>query len=140
MGDSLCDEATLAAWLDGGGDVDAREAENQLTLLLLASFRGRERVVVLLLARGAALDLQASGGATALMAAAMKGHLAVARRLLRAGAGADLASDDGNTALQWAEAEKHSSIVQLLREHAATTAAVEKPTAAPAAEALGAGE
>ena len=47
----------VTSWLDGGGHVDARGGETQLTLLMIASTNGHERLVVLLLARGAAVNL-----------------------------------------------------------------------------------
>ena len=49
------DEAAVAAWLDGGGHVDAREAEFQGTLLMIACVNGFEllELLELLLARGA---------------------------------------------------------------------------------------
>ena len=55
--DAACDgeEATVAAWLDEGGDVNARdETEMMRTLLMTASLWGRERMVMLLLGAGAA--------------------------------------------------------------------------------------
>ena len=70
------EEAALA-WLDGGGRVDAtceRGQASGITLLMAAASRGHERVVELLLQRGAEINLQSSDGVTALMAAARCGH------------------------------------------------------------------
>ncbi len=81
-------EAALLAWLDGGGRVDAtftREGVSGLTLLMGAAGHGQERVVKLLLRRGAEINLQSNGGGTALMLATGWDHPAVVRRLLRAG-------------------------------------------------------
>ena len=72
------DVATVASWLDGGGDVNATidvpgGSFQGYTMLMLASTAGKEAVVELLLARGAKLDLQTSDGFTALMNAAYTG-------------------------------------------------------------------
>ena len=85
------DVAAVAAWLDGGGQVDAIPSDGlrYATMLLIASRHGHTALVDLLLARGASVDLQ-TGGCTALMRAAMFGQPDIVRRLLRAGARTDL--------------------------------------------------
>ena len=113
------DEAVVLAWLDGGGHVDARHSEMQGTLLMTASVMGHERLVIRLLGKGAAVDLQNTGGSTALLGAAHQGQLSTLRRLLRAGARTDLKPKGGFTALQCAEYKGHADVAQLLREHAA---------------------
>ena len=93
----------VEAWLNGGGDVDARD-EDGSTLLMIAAFHRREPNVEMLLRRGAAVNLQTPGaGLTALMAATLKGDTAIVRRLLEAGAATGLRSGHGETALQIAK-------------------------------------
>ena len=61
------DDAAVLAWLDGGGQADATYAYNnqigqsELSLLMAAASQGHERVVELLLRRGAEIDMQNSG-------------------------------------------------------------------------------
>ena len=67
------EEAPLLAWLAGGGRVDAtyeRGGVSGITLLMFAAIHGHERMVELLLQRGAEANLQNSKGDTALMLAA----------------------------------------------------------------------
>ena len=79
----------VAAWLNEGGGVDARYAEQgRATLLIAAAFGGQEAMVRMLLQRGASVGLQASGGSTALMAAALRGHTTIVQVLLDAKADA----------------------------------------------------
>lgn len=103
--------------LDGAqGPVNAQRVTDLTTMLMLASSQGNEPLVKLLLAHGAALDVQNDAGFTALMFAAVEGRLAVVRRLLRAAALTDLHNEDCNTALQLAKAKRHTAVAQLLRE------------------------
>ena len=96
----------VTAWLDDGGHVDARIHEpespiHQSSLLTLASNQGHQPIVKMLLARGAAVDLQDVKGFTALMHAVCAQKLGVARMLLRAGAALDMRDVDGMDAIQW---------------------------------------
>ena len=64
------DETVVLAWLDGGGRANAtyeRGEASGLTLLMGAAAHGHERVVELLIRRGAEINLQSSNGNTALM-------------------------------------------------------------------------
>ena len=96
----------VAAWLDGGRRrVDATYdlpdgSSRGRTLLMHASANGHERLVEMLLQRGAALDLQDSDGDTALMSATFCGHPAIVRRLLRAGASTGLRDKHGGKTAQ----------------------------------------
>ena len=113
------DEQAVAAWLDEGGDVDARCTEpNGETLLLAAAARGQDAMVRMLLQRGASVNLQTSLGGTALMLAASLGHTTIVQELLDAKADASLQAKSGRTALMFAELQKRTATVQLLREHA----------------------
>ena len=79
------EEEAVLAWLEGGGRVDAtyeRGEASGLTLLMGAAVHGHERVVELLLQRGAEINVQDRNGDTALMLAAIGGHEDVCARLL----------------------------------------------------------
>ena len=97
------DVAAVRAWLDGSGHPDARQRKCGGTLLMGASAGGHELLLVMLLGRGASLDLQSKGGVSALMVAAVAGKPTVVLLLLHAGARTDLHDIDGNSALQIAD-------------------------------------
>ena len=132
------DEAAVAAWLDGGGRVDATfdapgGSARGLTMLMVASTQGQERLVETLLRRGAAVDLQNSAGWSALMLAARNGHAAIVRRLLRAGAQMGRRSVNGDTALQHAKREGHVECVRAFTEHLEAVAAARRGSTAAGA-------
>jgi ankyrin repeat protein len=113
------DAHAVTAWLDEGGGVDARCAEQYgATLLIMAAAGGQEAMVRMLLQRGASVNLQNSVGGTALMIAALNGHTTIAQALLDAKADVSLQTTDGSTALMLAEQRKHTATAQLLRQHA----------------------
>ena len=77
------DTATIATWLDGGGDVKALYGEDDETLLHLASSYGRVEIVELCIARGADCNALSGSGNTALLQAVQfLAHLDVVRVLL----------------------------------------------------------
>ena len=118
------DAQAVAAWLHGGGGVDARCAERgDVTLLIVASNGGQEAMVRMLLQRGASVNLQSSFGWTALRAAAAAGDTTIVQALLDAKADASLRDNNGKTALMWAEDYKNTATAQLLRQHAKTAEA-----------------
>ena len=93
------DEAALLTWLDSGGRVDATCGDNCFTAPMLAAGAGVERVVDMLLRRGAEADLQDSDGLTALMVAASQGFERVVDLLMQHGAEINMQESDGDTAL-----------------------------------------
>jgi ankyrin repeat protein len=113
------DTQVVTAWLDEGGGVDARCAEQgSTTLLMAAASGGHEAMVRMLLQRGAGVNLQSPGGRTALMGAAANGLTTIVQALLDAKADASLRGIDGTTALMYAEHQNHPATAQLLRQHA----------------------
>lgn len=89
---------SAAAYLDGGGDIEARDRDGR-TLLVNAAADDRPNVVQLLLDRGADVNSQDKNGHAALHFAAMNYCADVARRLLASGARVDIQDSDGNTPL-----------------------------------------
>ena len=74
------DEAAVLAWLDSGGRVNATcrvAGVSGVTALMLAAGSGHERVVELLIRRGAEIHLQNSAGTTSLMTAARQDRKSV---------------------------------------------------------------
>ena len=102
----------VAAWLDGGGRVDARREPLGATLLMAAAGGGHEAMVRMLLQRGASVNLQNFLGCTALMNTAFKDHATVAQALLDAKADASIQSNSGVQ-----ESEQQKSPRQQIRAH-----------------------
>lgn len=87
------------------------------SLLLLASYQGREDVVGLLLKANAKPDLANDSGTTPLMAAVLKGHSAVVTLLLNYNANPHQENKKRETAHTLAVKKKHWNIVQLFVDH-----------------------
>ena len=103
------EEAAVLAWLDGGGRADAtyeRRGVSGITLLMGAAHQGHERVVELLLRRGAKVNLKDSKGGTALMLAAHYGNERVVELLLQHGAEVNLQNSIGDTALMFSHRQR----------------------------------
>ena len=117
------DAAGLGALLKGGLAVDARDAKGN-TLLMLASYHGKNEVVKLLLKSGATVDLRNDKGQTPLGGVAFKGYAEIATLLLDAGAD-PLADQGGQTPVDYATMFGRQEILVLLRERRGAAA---KPT------------
>ena len=117
------DAEGLGALLKGGLAVDARDA-NGNTLLMLASYHGKNEVVKLLLKSGATVDLRNDKGQTPLGGVAFKGYAEIATLLLDAGAD-PLADQGGQTPVDYATMFGRQEILVLLRERRGAAA---KPT------------
>lgn len=107
------DAAGLAALLDAGMPVDARN-ENGDSLLMLAAYHGHLEAAELLLRRGADPELRNDRGQTPLAGAAFKGNEAMVALLLDRGAEVDGLTADGRTPLTFAAMFDHLSVVELL--------------------------
>lgn len=100
------DDGAVLAWLAGGGDVDApwfsKDAQcNGNTMLMLASNKGHERMVKLLLKHGAEVNAVNDGGVDALLHAAgcmEPSWASCIKCLVRAKADVDRVSDTGGNA------------------------------------------
>ena len=117
------DAEGLGALLKGGLAVDARDAKGN-TLLMLASYHGKNEVVKLLLKSGATVDLRNDKGQTPLGGVAFKGYAEIATLLLDAGAD-PLADQGGQTPVDYATMFGRQEILVLLRERRGAAA---KPT------------
>ena len=73
----------FSAWLGSG---DGKTLMNNVTMLMMASYKGRAAVVDMLIARGADVHAKNDEGDDAVTFAALKGHRDVVARLLMAGA------------------------------------------------------
>ncbi len=114
--------AALLAVDVAGATVDAQD-NNGNSALILASYKGHEGAVRLLLARGARQELLDKNGATALHVAAKKGHAGVVEQLCAAtGAAAAIAlrNKNGDTPLALAVRYGHAATASVLRAHGAS--------------------
>ena len=119
----------VAAILDNGFEIDTSSPRTDgFSGLHFASQEGDERMVLLLLNRGASLDLRTGSSLTALMLASNFGKTKIVRRLLAAGAQTDLREPSvGSTALMMASSCGQTEIVvELLNAGASADQAGEK--------------
>lgn len=98
-----------------GVKVDVRNLRDE-SALMLAALRGQEKLVVQLVARGAAVN---KAGWTPLHYAATGGHLRIAAFLIGAHADANAESPNGTTPLMMAAMYSNSDMVKLLLESGA---------------------
>lgn len=108
---------TVAYLLDHGGNV--RLFEGHDTPLNSAARAGQIPVIELLLARGAAIDVQGVDGATPLENAVADGHAAAAEYLLTNGAAVNTRGLYGRTPLHVAAWRDDVALGRLLLEHGA---------------------
>lgn len=124
-----------ALLLEAGASIDSRTRfrtpmHARETALLIASRRGHERVVELLLTHHASTDLMDATHRSALSHAAGQGHAAIIRRLLTHRAELDPADDQQRTPLHWAIQGGHAdSALALIDAGAAVNHACPKEPA-----------
>lgn len=107
------DATLLGQLLDGGANVEARDAFDR-TPLLRAAFHGHRTAVELLLARGADPNVENMQRRSALIIAADQGHTSVVDLLLEHGANPDHAGIHDQTALIVAGWQGHVESVRRL--------------------------
>lgn len=98
-----------------GADVNAK-ANNGVTALMRASWKGHGEIVKILIAQGANVNAKTNSGATALMMASRKGHIEIVKILLANSVDVNAKDNDGYTALTMASLKRNNEIVQLLKE------------------------
>jgi serine/threonine-protein phosphatase 6 regulatory ankyrin repeat subunit B len=96
--------------------VNARN-DKGVTALMATAFQpdGKPDIVRVLIAAGADVNANQTGGGTALMFAAMQGHGEIVQALLAAKADVNAITKKGNTALLLATQKNHPDIVLLLK-------------------------
>lgn len=89
---------------------------DSLPILHIASHRGRDAIVQILLERDVDINERDSSGRTALQLAATYGHAAVVRLLLQSGAQVNATDSLGRTALHWATLQKQEPVLRVFLE------------------------
>lgn len=114
---ALLDKRDSLKFLIGYGVlVDARDASNGSTPLMLAAGEGHDETTELLIRAGAGLDLQNDLGETAAILAAAKSKNNTLKELIKAGADINLRDETGRTALGWAVFNKHKDTRKTLEK------------------------
>jgi ankyrin repeat protein len=119
------DVRAVEAALDGGADVNARDADG-LTPLMHAARGDRPdiadpgptdhpEVAEVLVRRGAGVNATTDSGFAALFWAARYGHVGVAKVLVAHGADVNARDKDEVTALQWASTNRQAAVAELLK-------------------------
>jgi ankyrin repeat protein len=104
--------------LDNGANPNSKTTNNATPLLYIVA-TGNTHLVLLLLAKGAAIDVVESGGATALNQAAARDYTQIVAILLERGASIDLKNNRGLTALDYAARRGSTNTVRMLLEKGA---------------------
>lgn len=108
------DLETVQKLLKTGVDINAPNTVG-MTALIFATIRRQLKVVEVLIAEGADLNVKA-GGYTALMCAAKSGYLDILVRLIEVGADLNEEDNSGKSAVKWAKKMKHPEIVNALKQ------------------------
>ena len=98
---------------------DEQVLRKNANALMLASLYGHTKVVEVLLAKKAKVDLQSSNKNTALNVASIRGNTDIVQQLIAAGATVDLKGEGGAPALMKACYNGHFKIAELLITHGA---------------------
>jgi ankyrin repeat protein len=113
-------EATVAALLQAGADVNQQSRESmKVSALHSAAAARRTDIAAMLLAGGANPNLRAEAGVTVLHEVAITGQVDVAELLLKHGADLNAADDSGKTPLAHASTAKKDAMVTWLRARGA---------------------
>ncbi|KAL5391936.1 hypothetical protein PMIN04_007501 [Paraphaeosphaeria minitans] len=119
----------LVSIIEALGDCEGTDWDQRNTMgnnaLHIAAANGHDKVLEILLDRGANLESETTRTKTALHKAAEHGHRATVNVLLQRGADVAAEDDRGATALHEASAHGHEAVVVLLLENGADCAAID---------------
>ena len=107
--------AFVHTWLDGGGEVNARDGKGR-TALMLAATQGQSLIVQELIERGADLEAQQGLGTSALMFASFAGEVRVVMQLLLARASVTSTDTRGLTAANYAALKQRETVRAVLKQ------------------------
>jgi ankyrin repeat protein len=103
-------EINITAAISEAKDVNSQDYQEDRSALHCAAMAGDIKLVEMLLAKGADINLQDTYGQTPLYIAAMYRHDAVVRRLLDNGADVNIKANDGHTPLSIAASQENKII------------------------------
>lgn len=127
---SLGRHVLVVLLIAAGADVNAKDARNNLTSLMMATVFGHMEVAKLLIAAGADVNAKTARNETALILTCAKGRVEMVKMLIAAGAEVNMKGGD-LTALAMASIEGHVEVVKLLiAAGAGADAGAEERTAA----------
>lgn len=109
------DLASLVIWFADGGDINLK-ANNDNTLLMLASKIGDKKTLDYLIVQQPDVNARNKAGTTALMIAAKYGNSYAVETLLKVGADPAIRNNRGITAARFALAYNHGSLYDQLQE------------------------
>jgi ankyrin repeat protein len=104
--------------IDGGVDVNGKDANGTYPLLLACSYKDNDEMIEMLLSKGANPNIHGPEGQTPLASAA-KYSLKAVQMLVEKGADINAKDDAGFTALHWAREMEQQDIVEFLKKKGA---------------------
>jgi len=112
------DTAKATALIDGGVDVNSKDAKGIYPLLLACGYKDNDEMIELLLEKGADPNIFGPNGETPLGLAA-KYSLKAVQMLVEKGADVNAKHEKGFTALRWAQIMEQSEVIKFLKEKGA---------------------
>ena len=112
------DTTKAAALIDGGADVNGKDANGTYPLMLACSYKDNDEMIKLLLDKGANPNIFGPNGETPLGLAA-KYSLTAVKMLVDKGADINARHEKGRTALWWAVKTEQKEVIEYLKEKGA---------------------
>ena len=112
------DTAKAAALIDGGVDVNGKDSKGTYPLILACSYKDNDKMIELLLFKGADPNVRGAKGETPLGLAA-KYSLKAVKMLVEKRADVNAKDEAGFTALRWATIMEQSEVIKFLKEKGA---------------------
>jgi ankyrin repeat protein len=112
------DTAKAAVLIDGGVDVNSKDAKGTYPLMLACSYKDNDKMIELILSKGADPNIRGPNGETPLGLAA-KYSLKAVQMLVEKGADVNAKHEGGFTALRWAREMEQSETIKFLKDNGA---------------------
>jgi len=112
------DTKKAAELIDGGVDVNGKDAKGTYPLILACSYKDNDEMIELLLSKGADPNVRGPNGETPLGLSA-KYSLKAVQMLVKKGADVNARDDAGFSALRWAQEMEQSEVSNFLKANGA---------------------